>query len=146
MAKFVLARNYTLVTLTGRSIEFRKGVPQHVPPDCIRAAVAIGATPADGKELNLDLEGDEASRLPKAPTEPTMRLEAIDKVIRQLIQRNDRDDFTAAGLPSPKVIERTLGWKVDAREVRAVWQDYCNEQAAIQEQLRSDERANQTAA
>lgn len=140
MPNYVLNRNYTLVTLSGRAIGFEKGKPTHVPPDCIRAVVSIGAVPADGVEPDLRLEDEMA--LQKAPTEPGERQERILETIRNLVARNDRDDFTAAGIPSPKVVSKILGWRADLREVNAVWRLFCEEKAAIQEQLEQDNRAS----
>lgn len=136
---YVLNRNYVLVTLTGKSIEFRKGLPTHVPPDCIRSAIGIGAFPADGSEVDVILEGDEP-RLKKAPTDPVERQDAIMQVVRDLVIRNDRDDFTAAGLPSPKVISGILKWRVDLREVNNVYRIYNEELAINNEQFKLDAR------
>ena len=139
MADYVLHRNYTLVTLTGRSIEFIKGKPTHVPPDCVKAAVGIGAVPADGSDPNIQLEGDEV--LTRAPTDPQERLEKIIEVVRNLVIRNERDDFTAAGIPSPKVVSRILGWKADLREVNNAYRTYSEQVGEEMAQAEVDRRA-----
>jgi len=138
MPSYVLHRNYTLVTLSGRAIEFVKGKPTHVPPDCVKAAVGIGAVPADGSDPNLVLDGDEV--LVRAPTDPEERLEKILEVVRNLVIRNERDDFTAAGIPSPKVVTRILGWKVDLREVHAAYRAYSEQVNEVRAQEEIDKR------
>lgn len=133
MPNYTLSRTHVLVTLSGRAIEFKKGQPTHVPQECVRDAVAIGAVPSDGSDVAKVFEADEDS-LPKAPTNPAERQEKIMNSMRLLIERNDRDDFSASGLPNLKVLERMLGWKVDKKELHAVWMSYCTEQAEIKNQ------------
>ncbi len=134
MPQYVLNRNYCLVTLSGRSYEFRKGVPVLIPFDAVRAAVAIGATPADGS----DPEVTDPEALPTAPRDPHVRAEAINDVIEKLVSRGDRGDFSAAGIPTPKVVSQLLGWNADLREISNVFKAYNINKAEVAAQAAMD--------
>ena len=116
---FVLQRNYVLTTRNGRSIEFKKDVPTYVPPICIKEAVAIGAVPEDGSDTGILDE----PVFPTAPATFSEREEKINKVIDRLIQENDRENFTAAGMPKLTTLSERLGWRVEKKEVAAIWND-----------------------
>lgn len=126
LPKLVLNRDYVLSTTKGHSIAFRKGEPVHVPASCYQDAIAIGAQPEDGSDPNV--LGEETSN--KAPIDPAERSPLVLAAIEQLVAKNERKDFTAAGSPSVKAVERELGFDVDAREVSAVWQEYHEKKAA----------------
>lgn len=134
---FVLGRNYVLVSKSGRAIEFVKGKPVHVPPDVIKEAIGIGALPADGADAEQFFKEPE---LTKAPSDPQERGERIVEVIRKLVERNDRDDFTAAGYPNAKVVSKLLGWRVEPREVSVAYRAYTEEQTLAREQDELDAR------
>lgn len=107
--KFVMMRDRTVTSTLGHSIEFKKGVPTHVPKPLWAEVQAQGAVPED--ELP-----EEVVKRPNEPTETVDRLNAIVKVIGEMVAANNRDDFTAAGLPHTKVLSDKLGWKVEAAE------------------------------
>jgi len=122
----VLNRNYTLISTMGYSIHFEKDVPTLVPPAIRREALAIGALPADGEEPNV-LKDDNK---PQEPTDPAERNEAIMKAVLAMVEQNQREDFTAAGAPKKEAVEKLVGFKVDKREVAAVWQEYHEQKVA----------------
>lgn len=122
---YVLNRNYTLITTKGRSIQFIKGVPTHVPPNMIRDVVALGATPEDGSDPNLELEPN----VKQAPQDPTVRLPLITTAVKVVIERGEREDFTGAGHPHEKAVSREAGFRVATKEISQVWQQL-NEEAA----------------
>lgn len=122
----VLNRDYTLISTMGYSIRFEKDVPTLVPPAIRREALAIGALPADGEEPNV-LKDDNK---PQEPTDPAERNEAIMKAVLEMVEQNQREDFTAAGAPKKEAVEKLVGFKVDKREVAAVWQEYHEQKAA----------------
>jgi hypothetical protein len=126
LPKLVLNRTYVLSTLKGHSVGFIKGVPTHVPPSVFAEAIAIGATPVDGSDPNI-LE-DEAKD--HAPADPADRNPLILAAIEKLVDRNERDDFTAAGSPTVSAVSAAVGFKVQAREIANVWQMYHDKLAA----------------
>lgn len=131
---FTLNRNYVLTTTDGRSILFEKGVPTHVPPFMVKAAVAIGATPQEG-EVDFDEPAKKG-----APTDPSERESAILDAVEKLATENERDAFTAAGTPKVKAVEKLVDFSVDAREVQKVWNEYQEKMAASREQAALDQK------
>jgi len=118
--KLVLNRDYTLNTLTGHSIFFKKNVPTHVPRPAWRDALAIGALPPDG--VPEEPEPEKAYTPP--PSDPDERAEQILKAFGVIVAKNEREDFTAAGLPTNAAVAALTGFKVQSKEVSAVWQQY----------------------
>lgn len=119
MPEYVLNRNYTLASLAGRVISFKKGEPVWVPPEVEKEALMIGATPVDGHKDILDPEVE----APK-PLEAGERLEAINKAYATMKARDVRGDFTAQGVPSTKVLEKLVGFEVASKERDETWQAY----------------------
>ncbi len=118
MPYFTLHRSYTLRTTKGHSISFIKGEPTWVPPTCVPDAVAIGAVSDEHVDV---IEKDEKPAVYFDPMEREKKLlEAFDA----MVARNDRDDYTAAGLPHCKRLERLVGFEVSITERDTAWQKY----------------------
>ena len=127
MPEFVLNRNYTLRSLTGHSVQFKKGVPTFVPPGTMREVVSLGAERVDGPtEPAVD---DDTVKLPTEPTGED-RAKLILDLFTKLIERNAREDFTAQGAPHVKAIKEHLNFKVDNKERDLLWARYQTEAAA----------------
>lgn len=111
--KFMLNRDRTLASVTGRTIEFKKGELTHVPPAMHAEAIAIGAIPEH------ELEDDEKPKV-KAP-EGEERAGLLKMALEDMVAMNNREDFTAAGLPNVKVVMAKTGFEVTKKEVEAAW-------------------------
>lgn len=109
---FILHRNRTLASKMGHSIEFKKGVPTHVPPECHEEALGMGAVPES------ELEDADQKDVPLTDEEKSEKLVAA---IEAMVGRNQRDDFTAAGLPHSKALAGIVGFPVDASQRDAAW-------------------------
>lgn len=115
-----LNRNHTMVTTKGHVIAFVKDEPTFVPPTVFQDAIAIGAIPHDGSDPDvLKAELQEA-----APMTLEEREAAIMGTFEGLIERNERETFTAAGHPHFKAVSDLVGFKVQGKEVNVVWQKY----------------------
>lgn len=114
----VLNRDYVLSTTKGHSIAFTKGVPVYVPPPIYADAIAIGASPADGSDPDVL----EAEVVDTAPSDPSERADLIQAAFEILEGRNEREAFTAAGVPTVAAVSDEVGFKVQAREITAAWQ------------------------
>lgn len=120
MAEYVLNRNFVLRSMTGHSVNFVKNVPTFVPALIEREARGIGAERVDGNNPDmLDPESPEV-----APLSHDERAEQIRTAFALLTERNDSKDFTGAGVPSVKAVEKLVDFDVDRNEVVALWQAY----------------------
>ena len=120
MAEYVLNRNYVLRSMTGHSVNFVKNVPTFVPALIEREARGIGAERVDG--ANPDMLDPESPEV--APLSHDERAEQIRTAFALLTERNDSKDFTGAGVPSVKAVEKLVDFDVDRNEVVALWQAY----------------------
>ena len=115
--KFIMPRDRTVASLTGRAIAFKKGVPVHVPPAMHAEVLNLGAQP----ETELPEDTKPRSREPADPAERTKALMAAFEVI---VLRNRREDFTAGGVPHAKALLAELGWPVEARARDLAWEQF----------------------
>lgn len=122
----VLNRNYTMATTKGHVIAFEKNKPTAVPKSAYNDAIAIGAMPADGADPDV-LPNEKNDVVPQDPAD---RNPLIYAALVKLIERNDREDFTAAGSPTVDAVSREVGFKVAAKEIAGQWQEYHEKKAA----------------
>lgn len=127
MPEFVLNRNYSMRSLYGHIIDFKKGQPTYVPPMCAREAASLGAECVDGKVDVLDAEAEA-----EVPMSPDERQESIIAAFKRLEERNGRSDFTGNGSPAVPALEKILGFDVDKKEINPLWVAYRAEQGAAE--------------
>jgi hypothetical protein len=111
--KFVLNRDRVIATTLGHTIAFKKGEPVEVPPILWAEMQKHGAIPEE------DLPEEEET--PVVDLSPEERKRKIKDTMESLVLKNSREDFTAAGAPHSKALERELGFRVDARERDVLW-------------------------
>lgn len=116
--KFTLNRDRVHASVLGLSVEFKKNVPTHVPPELYAEVQAIGAVPED------DIVADKSAVKTNEPADPVKRKEDIFAAFEMLALRNTRDDFTAGGAPRDQVLESMLGWKLSAKERDVLWTEF----------------------
>lgn len=85
-----------------------------VPEMFRREAFAEGAIPADMKPHDFVSKDEEPSDDSKA----ALLVEAVKK----MLEENNPDDFTGAGLPNRKKISALAGWSVSVQELSAAWE------------------------
>lgn len=110
MPKYVSYRDITVSSVMGHSIEFKKGVPTNCPTTMHAELLAIGIIPEEPLTEEPVVEGTQA------PQDPLAREAALFKAFEKIVLRNDRNDFTAVGIPHLSPLEKELGWKVDSKE------------------------------
>jgi len=113
----VLDRNYTLASTLGHILTFKKGQTLNVPPIMVHACAQIGARRVDGQDVF-----EEPEPVAPQPVDPAQRLVAIRKAVEVVVDKNEREDFTAGGSPKVTAVSRETGFKVDQTEVRKAWQ------------------------
>lgn len=117
--KFTLNRDRVHASVMGLSVEFKKGVPTHVPPELYAEVQAIGAVPED----ELD-EAVTAAAKTNEPVDPNKRKDDVFAAFEMLALRNSREDFTAGGAPRDNALESILGWKISAKERDVLWTEF----------------------
>lgn len=130
---FVSNRDVMVSSTLGHSIQFLKGVPIHVPKIMHKEVIEKGILPVEGAETATEMlteaEGG-GVKIHLAPEDPDDREEAIGKACRALAERNNSRDFTGGGVPSATAVTAALGWKVDQKEVKDIWQKLRQEKKA----------------
>lgn len=119
MSLFVLNRNHTYRSTSG-VISFEKGVPVFVPPYMQKEVIAIGAERADGEQV--DVLGPETTQ--PVPLSDLERKDEIFAAFQLISEKNDPKDFTGAGVPTVKAIEKIVAFDVDRNEVVELWGEY----------------------
>lgn len=122
--KYVAPRKMTVVSTSGRSVWFEKGVPTYCPPQMHAELIGQGIVPAEAIE-----EDEEQAKQPAMSD--AERAEAIQKAYDAISARNTREDFTGTGAPHTRVVARELGLEsFDAKERDATWAKYQADKAA----------------
>lgn len=108
---------------TGHAIEFKKGVATRVPRGMYDEVMERGILPVDeGEAAEVTKSLDDQTKILLAPEDALERSDRILDVMKAIIARNNSKDFTGGGMPHPQSITAALGWKVDHKEVRGVWE------------------------
>ena len=119
MPQYVLSRNYTLRTTNG-VISFVKGEPTWVPSFMEKDAVGIGAERVDGEKVEL-LEPEQPPKTVITGTEREAQLYAAFDLI---VETNESKDFTGAGTPTVKAVEKLTNIDFDRGEITDAWAKY----------------------
>lgn len=125
MPEYVLNRNHLLSTING-VISFVKGEPCSVPPHMERDAISIGAERVDGDTPHP--LGEEAGPVNAVPVGED-RVEEIKAAFKIIMERNDSKDFTGAGVPTVKAVEKLVEFSLEKGEINEVWTAFKVEQA-----------------
>ncbi len=127
LPEFVLNRNHTHRSLTGKVIRFEKGEPRPVPFDLIQEVIGFGATRVNGD--NGDGFTDDEKLVPGEPTGPE-RDALLIAAFEELIAKNDPNDFGANNRPKASAVKEVSGLNVDAKERDRIWMIYMAKKSA----------------
>lgn len=116
--KFTLGRDRSYASVLGHAVEFKKGVPTHVPPELYAEVQAIGAVPED------DIVEAAPAIKTNEPADPDKRKADVFAAFEMLALRNARGDFTAGGTPRDQALDPVLGWKLSAKERDVLWAEF----------------------
>lgn len=114
---FVMQRDRVVGGTSGHFINFKKGEPVFVPKEMWAEVQGFGAVPQG------DLPEDEVVKV-APPLDATEREAAYFAAFEKLIERNERGDFTASGLPNAKMLENFLDFTVVNKERDIMWDKY----------------------
>lgn len=132
---FLSHREQVIGGTTGHSIGFEKGVPTHVPRQMHATVMEKGCLPCDKDGKILD---DVAASAPGAveekkvlvePEDADERNERIVAAMKDIVKRNNAKDFSAGSVPLAEALTSALGWRVDQKEVRPLWNKLKQEMA-----------------
>lgn len=124
MPMFTLSRNYTLRSMSGATITFKKDAATFVPPSCVAEAVHVGAVRADGPQEAL--VEDELAPVKTISAEE--KAEKLAEAIKIMLARNQRGDFTGNGSPNAKVLSSMVDFQVDNTMRDTAWQKFLDAQ------------------
>lgn len=111
---FVLAKDMRVVSIFGHTIEFKKDVPTHVPPEAWKEVQAVGAIPEDA----LPEAAPSNSREPKDPAD---REAAIMAAFDAIALAGNRNDFSGNGMPSGGAVLEFAGFRIEPKERDMLW-------------------------
>lgn len=125
--KFVSNRDIVIRSKnTGHAIEFKKGVAVTVPLGMHSEVMERGILPVDEAGAPVDPAAHQIAVDPAKPIMPpddgNVRNAQILEVIKQIVVRNNSKDFAGGGCPHQQAVSSALGWRVDQKEVRIVWE------------------------
>ncbi len=113
---YIAPRNMTVTSLSGRSVEFKKGEPTPAPPQMHQELIAKGIVPEN------EVEDEPVDEKTRGPEDVAAREAAFFAAFEAMVLKNDRKAFTAGGTPHAAALAKELGWtEVDAKERDAVW-------------------------
>lgn len=119
MPNYILNRNHTHRSLFG-VVSFEKGKPSWVTPMMEKEIIAIGGERADGEVVDpLGPTVEEVS-----PPTPVERFAALEAAFDTLVARNEPKEFTGAGVPTVKAVEKIVGFDVDRTEIEQSYSAY----------------------
>lgn len=113
-------RTFTLRSTSGHCVHFEKQKPKEVPGHLVKECMAQGCAPVDDLDLPDD---DEVTKVEKTIPQGLDREELIQAALENIIRENDRDDFTSAGQPNIKRLEKRLGFDVSKQEIIPMWDE-----------------------
>lgn len=116
--EYIAPRDMTVTSVSGRSVEFKKGEPTFAPPQMHAELIAKGVVPTEEVDEPVRPSGSE-------PSAADEREAAMFAAFEKMILANKRGDFAGTGIPHRKALATILGWtSVDAKEVEATWKKY----------------------
>lgn len=128
MPNYILNRNHVHRSING-VVSFEKDKPSWVVPALEKEIIAIGGVREDGDTPDF-LDPEKAAAVELSPVE---RKDELYAAFSLLIERNDSKDFTGAGVPTVKAVEKIVAFDTDRVEITDLWGEYKQEVAAAAE-------------
>ena len=111
----VFTRNVNFISLSGRSYNFRKDVPQKIDDVVLKEILELG-----GKLTAADIKSDDVFEPPKAVVDYM----GMDDAFVYLQRKGTRESFTGTGVPKADVIKDLTGEKLAQKDVVVRWNDF----------------------
>lgn len=110
----VSPRSFVL-TDAARGYTIKKGEPRLIHRSLLKKALELGCT-TTSEEVTLA----EVITAPK----PEVTYLSVDDAFTYVLQKNERDMFTATGVPAPAIMKELTGEKYQSKELHGMWQEY----------------------
>jgi hypothetical protein len=110
-------RDFIIKSTIGPVIRFEKDIAKGVPASLYQEALKYGA-----QVVNEEDKIEQVNKPGKETPQGQERYDKIKQAIQQLLVRNERGDFTGSGLPAIPVLDKLLGFTIDASERKQVWE------------------------
>jgi hypothetical protein len=120
--KFTMPIDKIVATRAGHTIDFKAGVPTHVPKEAWREVQASGAVPEDQEAVQMTRRAAVMDAV--IVDDPVERRNRIFKAFTDMVERNKRGDFGASGAPHQKVVESIVGFEITAQERDSLWVEF----------------------
>lgn len=117
--QMVCPRDYVLRTRMGHTIRFIAGEPASVPEAAYAEALSKNIVPVARPDGDSPAFG-----MIRAEVTGTLRDAMIYGAIRDIIARNQTDEFTGGGVPKAAAVSAEAGVSVSATEVNRYYQNY----------------------
>jgi len=114
-------RDFTVRTMAGHTLHFKKGEPRFVPPEVRHLMTEHAIMP-----VSDDIPVVEAEEKTPPPAGDTRR-ERIYEAVKMLVELNDPNEFTAGGIPKTSSVSKVAGFTVDASERSTAWERHLQE-------------------
>ena len=114
---YIAPRDMTVSSLSGRSVQFVKGLATYAPPQMHAELIAKGIIPAEEIPEPVVDTNDE-------PMVQSERELALFAAFEKIILRGKRGDFAGTGAPHAAVLSKELGWSIDGKERDVLWQKF----------------------
>lgn len=116
--EYIAPRNMTVTSVSGRSVEFVKGVPTFAPGQMHAELISKGIVPAEEIPEPVVNASDE-------PVTADDREAMLFAAFETMILRDKRGDFAGTGMPHSAPLAKILGWtSIDGKERDAAWKKY----------------------
>lgn len=111
-------RSFRLPTLSGHVITFEANVPQRVPFEVVKDAMAAGCVPAQSDDIHVN----DAVHSGPVEFQGDLRRSLIVTVMHRLIRDNDPKQFDSGSVPKAEAIAKIAGFTISQQERKAVWE------------------------
>ena len=109
---------------SGQAIRFEKDTPMGVPRIMHDEVMEKGILPVDADVEKVVAAVSEQKKMVLAPDDQMEREDALLAAMKAIVDGNDSKNFTGAGCPNAKAVSMALGWHVDQKDVRTVWEKH----------------------
>lgn len=115
----VCPRDYTLRSLSGKTIAFKANEPVEVPDDLYAEALSVNILPVEGGR-----DTDPTANSTRVAVTGALRDALVYQAIAELSARNNPEDWDGGGQPKPEALKLVSGVQMGNAERSKYWAGY----------------------